>query len=253
MTAEPAIRVEGLTVAHGEDVVLRDVSFEVRRGEVFAVLGGSGSGKSTLLRAIIGLVAPVSGRVTICGEDMTSAQGEARRRLLRRIGVAFQGGALFGSISVLDNVSLPLEELTDLPPRAVELVARMKLALVGLEDAAEKMPAELSGGMQKRAALARALALDPEVLFLDEPSAGLDPRTSAGLDELILDLSRALGTTFVVVTHEIPSVERIADRALLLDGELAGVRAIGTPEELRSHADPEVAAFFRREAAAVGG
>jgi phospholipid/cholesterol/gamma-HCH transport system ATP-binding protein len=248
----PILRVEELTVAYEGEFVLEKVTFDVLRGETVVILGPSGSGKSTLLKHMIGLLTPLEGRVLIEGEDLLAARGKRRLALLRKIGVGYQSGALFGSMTLLENVRLPLEELTDLPERAIELAARMKLALVGLEDAADKLPAELSGGMQKRAAIARAMALDPQILFLDEPSAGLDPISSAELDQLILRLRRALGTTFVVVSHELASIETIADRAVMLDGRIKGIRAIGPPAELKLHPDPEVARFFRREAALSG-
>ena len=246
---DPILRVVDLSVAYDDQFILEKVSFDVARGEIVTVLGGSGSGKSTLLKHVIGLRKPLEGRVLIEGEDLLAAQGRARLALLRKIGVGYQSGALFGSMSLLDNVMLPLEEFTDLPPRGVELAARMKLALVGLEDAADKLPDELSGGMQKRGAIARAMALDPAILFLDEPSAGLDPITSAELDQLILTLRASLGTTFVVVSHELASIETISDRAVMLDRELKGIRAIGTPAALRDHPDPIVCRFFRREVA----
>jgi len=246
---EPIIRVEDLSAAWSGRLVLDRISFDVRRGEVFAILGGSGSGKSTLLKHMIGLLTPVSGRILIGGDDVGAARGEERRAILRRFGVLYQSSALFGSMSVLENVCLPLEEFTRLPREARELVARMKLQLVGLDGIGAHRPAELSGGMQKRAALARAMALDPEILFLDEPSAGLDPITSAGLDELIGDLSRSLGVTFVLVTHELESIYAVAQRVIMLDGRSGRIAASGTPRELRDESQDEwVRGFFRREA-----
>ena len=243
--ADPVIVGEGLTQAFGDRTIFRDVSFTVAPGEVFVILGGSGCGKSTLLRQVIGLLPPTAGSVSVLGHDMY-ADAEAVRE---RIGVMFQSGALLGSMTLLDNVMLPLSMLTDLPPQACEQVARVKLALVGLADAAGLLPAEISGGMAKRAAIARALALDPELLFLDEPSAGLDPITSAGLDQLILQLRRDLGTTFVVVTHELQSILAIADRCIMLDKAAQGVIATGDPKVLReTSTEPVVRAFFRREA-----
>ncbi len=249
MDSGPVIRVEGLKAAYEGKVVFQGVSFEVRRGEVFVVLGGSGCGKSTLLKHLIGLYAPAAGRIQIEGEDLVAAEGEGRRRILRRLGVMYQSGALFGSLDLLENVMLPMEECTDLPREARLLIARMKLKLVGLEGFERYRPSEISGGMQKRAAIARAMALDPGLLFLDEPSAGLDPVTSAELDQLILRLARSLGITFVLVTHELASIFAIASRSIMLDREAMGVVAEGTPAELRDRSsDPRVRRFFRREA-----
>ncbi|NJB67722.1 phospholipid/cholesterol/gamma-HCH transport system ATP-binding protein [Desulfobaculum xiamenense] len=243
------IRVDHLTAGYGDTVILDDVSFDVRPGEVFVVLGGSGCGKSTLLKHVIGLRPPLSGQVLIGGDDIVSATGPQRRAILRRFGVTYQSGALFGSMTLLENIRLPLEEFTDLPDAAMNLMARMKLSLVGLSGFEEHMPSELSGGMRKRAALARAMALDPSILFLDEPSAGLDPVTSAGLDRLILDLRDGLGMTFVVVTHELPSIYTIADRVIMLDKRTRGIVAEGRPADLRDHSDnPWVRQFFNREA-----
>jgi phospholipid/cholesterol/gamma-HCH transport system ATP-binding protein len=248
MAKDPIIRVEHLTAGYGDRTIFDDVSFEVRAGEVFVILGGSGCGKSTLLKHMIGLYRPVGGRIWIDGEDIAQAEGEARRRVQRRIGVMYQSGALFGSMTLLENVRLPLEEWSELPPDAMDAIAASKLKLVQLEGYESFFPAEISGGMKKRAAIARAMALEPTILFLDEPSAGLDPVTSADLDATIVRLSRTLGVTFVIVTHELASIFAIATRAIMLDREKKGILATGTPQELRDRPPHEfVRRFFHRE------
>ncbi len=243
---QPVIRAVGLAQRFGGRGIFSGVSFEVGAGEVFAILGGSGCGKSTLMKQLIGLLPPTAGRIEVLGRDLA-----LERQVVRRsIGVMFQSGALFGSMTLLQNVMLPLEVFTDLPPEARAVVARLKLGFVGLADAAGQVPAAISGGMARRAGIARALALDPPLLFLDEPSAGLDPITSAGIDRLILDLRRDIGATVVLVTHELASILAIADRCIMLDRAAGGIIAEGDPRRLRDEStQPTVRAFFRREAA----
>lgn len=244
---EPVIRVRDLTMGFGDFVLMRDLNFDVQRGEVFVILGGSGSGKSTLLKHMIGLYTPQNGHIWVAGADITTADGPEREAILRRVGVMYQMGALFGSMSLLENVRLPLEVHTDLPREAMDEIAKARLQLVGLGEFADFMPSEISGGMQKRAAIARAMVLDPEVLFLDEPSAGLDPITSAELDQLILRLARSLGMTIVIVSHELASIFAIADRVIMLDKESKGIVAEGNPATLRDTSDhPWVQRFLQR-------
>lgn len=250
MSAAPVvIEVRGVAVGYGETVIQQNLDFRVRRGEVFVILGGSGTGKSSVLKAMIGLIEPLAGEILFEGEDIVTAEGEDRRRLLKKFGVTYQSGALFGSMTVLENVRLPLDEFTDLEAGEKDLIAMAKLNQVSLLAAAGRMPSELSGGMRKRAAIARAMALDPGILFLDEPSAGLDPITSAGLDQTIRALSRGLGITFVVVTHELQSIYAIADRCVMLDALCKTIIAEGAPADLRDHSeDPYVRQFFLRQA-----
>jgi phospholipid/cholesterol/gamma-HCH transport system ATP-binding protein len=250
--APPVIEVEHLVARYGENTILDDVSLQVRRGERFVIVGGSGCGKTTLLRHMIGLQQPASGRVVVDAEDITHADEDQLRRVQRRIGVLFQSGALFASLTLGENIALLLEEYTTLPAATVELLVRIKLSMVKLAGFEGFGISELSGGMKKRAALARAMVLDPSILFFDEPSAGLDPVTAAELDELIIQINRSLGTTMVVVTHDLSSIFTIAERVIMLDGETKKIIAEGKPQELRDHsADPRVHAFFNREPSAT--
>jgi phospholipid/cholesterol/gamma-HCH transport system ATP-binding protein len=243
----PVIEVDRLRGGYNHDIILDNVSFTVARGEIFFVIGGSGCGKSTLLRHLVGLNQPMAGAVKFFGRPFTQAAAADRRALLKTFGMLFQGGALWSSLTLRQNVALPLEEYTPLSRREIDDIATLKLAQVGLTGFEDYFPAEISGGMKKRAGLARALALDPEIVFFDEPSAGLDPVTSRKLDELILQIRDTFGTTIVVVSHELASIFAIADRVIMLDRAEKGIIAEGRPRELAAHSrDPRVAEFLRR-------
>ena len=247
----PCILVEGLTAGYGGEPILENVSFTVGRGEILVIVGGSGCGKSTLLKHMIGLHALMAGRVVVDGVDIGQAGEADLARVHQGIGVLFQSGALFGSLTLAENVALPLLDFTQLPrPLALEL-ARAKLCMVGLAGYENHLPSEVSGGMKKRAGLARAMALDPSVLFFDEPSAGLDPVTSAELDHLIQRINDGLGTSMVIVSHELASIFAIAHRVVMLDKATRGIIAQGDPRQLKDGSDdPRVRAFFHRQAPA---
>jgi phospholipid/cholesterol/gamma-HCH transport system ATP-binding protein len=241
MTKPPALSVRDLSIGWGDTVVARDITFEVGCGEIFAILGVSGSGKSTLLRFLVGLEQPMRGEIDVAGSGPPDLD-----RGLPPYGVMFQSGALFGSMTTLENVTLPFDEWTNIPHDVAVTIAHAKLRLVGLAGASAKMPSELSGGMTKRAAIARALALDPAIVFLDEPCAGLDPVTAAGIDDLVQTLSKTTGLTVVLVTHELDTINTIAHRCLMLDKQAQRVIAIGEPRQLRESDDPRVRDFFDR-------
>src|SRR6266700_4892798 len=241
---EPVLSLRDLRVSYGEREILHGISFDVVHGETLVILGGSGSGKSTLLRTLVGLERPSSGEIWLKGKNIAAISEAEMDEIRKRIGMSFQGGALFGSMTVGENVALPLREHTKLEESTIEIMLRLKLEQVGLAGFEYYMPSQLSGGMKKRAAVARALAMDPEILFFDEPSAGLDPIIAAGVDELILDLKRAFHMTIIVVTHELASAFLIADRMVLIDK--GNVVAIGTTEEMRSSTQPRVRQFLDR-------
>jgi phospholipid/cholesterol/gamma-HCH transport system ATP-binding protein len=250
----PIISVRNLCVGYGDEIVLNDISFDVFRGEVLAVLGRSGCGKSTLFKALIGLVEPRTGHVMIDGEKVEHVAEGGSEKLLRKIGVLFQSGALFSSLTLAENVAFPLRQYTTLPEKNIEQLVALKLIQVGLAGWEKYLPSELSGGMQKRAALARAMAMDPKILFFDEPSAGLDPVTSAELDITIQTITAMLGTTVIMVTHELASILNTADRVIMLDAAEKGIIAEGKPYDLKNCPDDfRVRDFFNRSPAGMEG
>ncbi len=248
METHKIIQVRDLTVGYGTDIILENISFDVLEGEIFIVLGGSGCGKSTLLKHLIGLIPPLSGQIRIDGEDISNCNETTFKKILRKIGVLYQSSALFGSMTIAENVSLPIKEYTDLPQKSVETLVKMKLNMVNLKGYENHLPSEISGGMRKRAGLARAMALNPKILFFDEPSAGLDPVTSVELDNLIIHLNKSLGTTMVIVTHELQSIFNVAHRVIMLDKQTKGIIAEGNPKHLKDHSEnPFVRNFFNRK------
>ena len=245
---EPIIIVEHLRAEFGDNLVFKDVSFQVNRGEIFVILGGSGCGKTTLLKHIVGLYRSTAGRVLVHGVDVVKQDPKLMQQVRMETGMLFQSGALFGSMTLAENISLPLQKYTDLSPKMIDLIVKMKLGLVNLSGYENHLPEEISGGMKKRAGLARAMSLDPSILFFDEPSAGLDPISAVELDMLIKSLNAGLGTTMVIVTHELESIFLIADRIIMLDKEAKGIIAEGDPRFLKDHAtDPRVVHFFNRQ------
>jgi len=249
MAPEPIIQVSDLVARYEENLILDKISFDVHRGEILVILGTSGCGKTTLLRHMIGLNSPAAGQVVIDGDDITSGDETAFKRALKKIGILFQGSALFGSMTLSENIALPLEEYSGFPKSVITNMVTRKLCLVGLQDYANYFPDEISGGMKKRAGLARALTLNPFILFLDEPTAGLDPIISAEIDELMLQINQRIGTTMVIVTHELESIFKVANRVIMLDKETKSVIAEGDPRHLKAHhQNPFVKQFFSRKA-----
>jgi phospholipid/cholesterol/gamma-HCH transport system ATP-binding protein len=247
MTKETIIEVKNITVRYGDITILEDVSFDVKRGEIFMIVGGSGCGKSTMLRQIIGLETPVNGQILIAGEDIVKASGKKKKKILTKFGVLFQSTGLFASMTLAENISLILETYTKISTQRMMEIIEMKLAAVGLKGYEGFLPSEISGGMKKRAALARAMALDPTILCFDEPSSGLDPVTAASMDSLIREINSALGTTMLVVSHDLDGVMTTADRVIMLDKSISGIIAEGSPHELKKmKSEPIVYNFFNR-------
>lgn len=247
MKKQKIIQVRDLICGYGGDIILDRISFDVREGEIFIILGGSGCGKSTLLKHLVGLMTPLSGRIIIDGNDISNCDDATFKKTIKTIGVLYQSSALFGSMTLAENVSLPIKEYTDLPKKSVDTLVKMKLNLVNLNGYENHLPSEISGGMKKRAGLARAMALNPKILFFDEPSAGLDPVISVELDNLIIQLNKSLGTTMVIVTHELPSIFNVAHRVIMLDGQTRGIIAEGDPNYLKDHSkNRSVRNFFNR-------
>jgi len=253
MQRKPIIQVKDLVVRYGDATILDGVSFDVFEGEIFVILGGSGCGKSTLLRHVIGLEKPCSGSILIDGDDISKAHGAKQEKILRKIGTLFQSGALFGSMTLAENISLQLQEYTNLDSNLMDLLVQMKLGMVNLDGYENHLPSEISGGMKKRAGLARAMVLDPMIVFCDEPSAGLDPISSAEIDNLIIQMNKSLGITFVVVTHELDSIFSIAHRVVMLDKSVKNIVASGDPVDLKNNSPlPSVRGFFNRQPGSAG-
>lgn len=251
--SENIIEVSGVTAGYGANIVLEDIDFTVKRGEIFVIMGGSGCGKSTLLKHMIGLYRPFAGSIAIFDQDIVTVSSAKRKKMMQKFGVTYQDGALFGSMTLAENIALPLEEYTDHSPAEITQIVSEKLKQVELGDFGDYLPSEISGGMRKRAGLARAMALSPALLFFDEPSAGLDPITSADLDSLILTLQRETNTTLVIVSHELDSIYTIADRVIVLNAAAKGIVAVGDPHELRKKStDPWVKALLTRENMKLG-
>ncbi len=249
MSREKHLEICNLTMAYGDSVIQKNLNFSVMQGEIFVIMGSSGCGKSTLLRHLVGLLEPADGRIYVKGKDLWDRSQEERNELISRFGVLYQGGALWSSMTLAENIAIPLAEYSNLEPEQIHEVISYKLSLVGLAGFEEYYPSEISGGMQKRAGLARAMALDPEILFFDEPSAGLDPVSARLLDDLILELRDSLGATIVIVSHELASIFTVADNSIFLDPECKTIIASGSPHELLENSqDPRVRRFLTRSA-----